>query len=177
MTLNRPLLAKALQFVEQAARSQDRTGEAHKVWDQGDWSHLKREVLKPEEVEALSQPELLETCGTAYCVAGYVTSTLPEYRAEIDLENYVNFDGKRVVSATLLEYFDDVPISSDERQEFTHARLAQEALGLTPSQADALFDASNGLGDVRWLVEGFIAEEDRLEAQRADDYTSWQQKQ
>lgn len=182
MTLNRARLAEALTFVEQAAARQQpyplmypedevcldpNSDSESTTWNQGDWSTLRRSTFTDAEFKTIqdSNESLLETCGTAYCVAGYVTSRLPGYRSELEVEievgTYASQDSHTVKHyVSLLEFVNAQPISYDEHDPSSHFQLARVELGLTNGQAGALFDGNNDVTRVRELIAEFLAEED-----------------
>lgn len=147
--VNVPLLRKAVEFVEASAALHGErvldTGYAKTdlgtVWNQDDWSTLVNEELAVELIGKRGTVNL-ETCGTAYCVAGYVTSLQPGYQAEIRL----NADAEPRLYETL------------NGREFYHSEVARKALGLTLDQADILFSGGNTAQDVRRLAEFFAGE-------------------
>jgi len=94
-------------------------------WDQSAW--LVTEDFRIHELD--HEPG----CGTAYCVAGYVGQLVnPAYLEDAWGGTVVGAPGARHVSD-----------------------VAREALGLTPMQADMLFESTNGVDRIRELAEGF----------------------
>jgi hypothetical protein len=114
-----PLLRKAVEWVE----AEDAKDPADSAWYQGSW--------------VTSDP--LRSCGTAYCVAGYV-GTLVDSRFENSAKN-----GGWLVDPA---WVNDLHVS----------RVAQDALGLTDHQAEMLFDANNTAEDIRFFAEEIAGE-------------------
>jgi len=148
--VNVPLLRKAVEWVEE----QDKKPEIESEWYQGEWMvsdrqyawrmasegvaeyrdamYARNEYLSYDEQKKLVELAsywLENSCGTAYCVAGYVAQmhepgfqTAHQVRGE-SIENY-----------------------------------ARKKLGLSQDQADQLFSGGNDAADVRMIAE-FIAGE------------------
>lgn len=123
---NIPLLRKAVEWVEaEAAKGKDSKGLPLGEWMQGDWVTNKANLVTYYGTEL----EQEHTCGTAFCVAGYVGQlTEPRY-AQGD-----TVDGVHV---------------SD---------FAEKALGLTPGEAISLFSGGNSAENVRSIAERIAGE-------------------
>lgn len=144
---NIPLLRKAVEFVEASAAvygtnavidHADDIG-IGTVWFQGDWAS----VVNRNALAARVEDTNLETCGTAYCVAGYICSLQPGYEAK-----------------TVIHEYTGVPVLREEinGEKFSHSEVAGEALGLNIFQTNRLFDAVNGPKKIRQLAEAYAGE-------------------
>lgn len=119
-TVNIPLLRKAVEWAEASAAAGD--GE----WYQGSWMNHNPVVAHNLGLRIWETKfrEALETCGTAYCIAGYIGQLVdPRYEKTTWVGN-------------------------------THVSIAaEEALGITHEQADRLFSGGNTIEDVRRIAE------------------------
>lgn len=132
-TLDIPLLRKAVEWVEtEAARPEGG------AWNQGQWvfnitQYLDRHDDRTDAEAYLQQLGIATSCGTAYCVAGYIGQLLnPGY-----------------------ETTDHCMINGED----THVSdFAQVALGLTMNERDRLFDGDNDAAEtVRKVAESIAA--------------------
>lgn len=131
-TPNIPLLRKAVEWAEtEAAKGfetvTDHFGDKYEVplgaWNQGLWVGQSA------------------SCGTAYCIAGYV--------AVLHDARYDNPLGA------------GYPVDSDgdvDYEEPCARELAMDLLDLTSSQANGLFDGGNTIEDVRRIAEAIAGE-------------------
>lgn len=129
--VNIPLLRKAVEWAEtEATLGRDNRGRPLGHWYQGewvlDWNRFLEESMQPA------------TCGTTYCIAGYVGQLLNEQLR---------------TSQWLTKPMPDGGFQSIHVSEF-----AQEALGLTDEQANRLFRGSNSVEDVRRIAEEIAGE-------------------
>jgi hypothetical protein len=116
--LDVPLLRKAVEWVQAEAQKPPRESE----WYQGEWRAKGIEVGR--------------TCGTVYCVAGYVAEvTGTEWGWPVG-------DCLSVVS---------------ESGQFASV-IAQDALGLSEDEADELFDGDNTAKDVLRIARNICEE-------------------
>ena len=123
---NVPLLRKAVEWVEaEAAKGKDSKGIPLGEWIQGAWATDKTDLVTYYGT-ALEQEH---TCGTAFCVAGYVGQLQEPRYAEKD-----TVDGVHV------------------------SEFAEKVLGLTPSESTALFSGGNSAEDVRRIAERIAGE-------------------
>lgn len=120
--VNVPLLRKAVEWVEAEAAKPPEVRD----WYQAAW------VNNWNSVDAATG---VHTCGTTYCVAGYVGQLVDPVYAD---------------DAWGHQWEPDV----DERVHVS--KVAQAALGLNDDQARALFNASNTATQVRTLAESFV---------------------
>lgn len=119
--VNIPLLRKAVEWVEAEAKRPA----TERQWYQKNW-------VTPESRKILDdQSALVNHCGTAYCVAGYVGQLVDPA--------FINSDWTADR---------DVHVSD----------VAMEALGLTSGQAGRLFHANNTAEDVRRIAEEIAGE-------------------
>jgi hypothetical protein len=142
--VNIPLLRKAVEWVEE----QDKLPEAEREWDQTTWAGARfidpndpslvydsymlgsGEYYKTwDEIQRLAEQRGM-TCGTAYCVAGWIGQ-----QQDSAYKTTWNPPGKPPV--------DD---------------FAQVVLGLTAEQADELFDEGNSAADIRRISESIAGE-------------------
>lgn len=130
LTVNVPLLRKALEWVEYQAS----LPLIDREWRQEGFITLPENIaammLKFTPVyEGTKLEQVANHCGTAYCVAGYVGQLLePAYALD-------EFHGGQHVG-----------------------EFAKQELGLTNGQADALFDGCNSAQTIRALCEQFAGE-------------------
>ena len=107
--------------------------EAVKPPDQSEWYQAAWRISDGYEIEVDDQ--LVSHCGTAYCVAGYVGQLVnPEFQKSDWLHNEKGLVVEHV------------------------STVAKEALGLTPFQADRLFDSANSAKRVRRIAEEIAGE-------------------
>lgn len=148
MAVNVPLLRKAVEWAESEAVKPFEQCE----WNQGQWitAPLTRahtiandecfqkfgdpgsSVFSPKEArEFYTQRvgELRHTCGTAFCIAGYIGQMIDERYAAHD-----EVDGCHV------------------------GDFAQQALGISANEADELFFAGNSIEDVRRIADWIAGE-------------------
>lgn len=143
---NVPLLRKAVEWVEAEAAKP----EIDREWNQGSWllKPFDRARIMVEEVWGLADVDevwelaarVAPACGTAYCVAGYVAQLTDE---RFVTDQHVN---------------DPDDPRADLEGDIHCSQVAREALGLTQSQADALFDAFNSAATVRAIAEEIAGE-------------------
>lgn len=150
MTPDIPRLRKAVEFAEASAAAYGpdledifATGGVDTAWYQGFYVALIRE---PTAEDVLSGQATVQSCGTAYCIAGYTVAQLPGYS-----EKLVPRAGP--TCAVLKPYLNGRPIADLEIAE-----LARRELGLTRGQADQLFDGGNSVEDVRRIAEEIAGE-------------------
>ena len=128
--VNIPLLRKAVEWVE--AEAERPFGESE--WDQKSWVkayHEGSELFNPKT----NCYEEVSTCGTAYCVAGYVGQLLePAYRDSTWVWN------------------------KDKGGDIHVSNFAQEQLGITPEEGFRLFHADNTAEDIRRIAESIAGE-------------------
>ena len=137
--VNVPLLRKGLEWVEW----QDTLPIIDSEWNQGDYlisptvkaftmvageRYLGNHRLTMLEIEALTT-RVAPHCGSAYCFAGYVGQLEDARYAKTD-----EVDGVHV------------------------GQFAQEQLGITEDQAEALFSADNTAADIRAICESIVGE-------------------
>lgn len=107
-----PMLRKAVEWVrEQAALPIEQS-----AWFQMSWWEHGNEIGRSE-------------CGTAYCVAGYVTQMMKGHDWLLGTTRESSISG-----------------------------TAQEVLGLTETEAEALFDGHNTLADIEYVTETLAGE-------------------
>lgn len=126
--VNVPLLRKAVEWAETEA-SKPEGGR----WMQGTWMFQVDEFLNDmhnsfatveDRLAWLESEHIDPTCGTAYCIAGYVAQLMnPEYRE------------RHVIGGRHL------------------ADFATDELGISDDEADRLFAASNTIEDIRRVAE------------------------
>lgn len=135
--VNIPLLRKAVEWVEEQAA----LPEIDCQWNQARWTtppsiragDLIYQVEGDVSHTALKQ--IVNHCGTAYCVAGYIGQMLDE------------------------RFVDEDRIFDETTGSFIHvADFAAEALGINGGEASLLFDALNGPADVRNVAESIAGE-------------------
>lgn len=150
-TPNVPALRKAVEFAE--------TSHAQYGWDPIEWidedtppdtawyqPRYSTLLRHPTRQAVRSGEATLQTCGTAYCIAGYTVSQLPGYRAEVALDRH----GEHPV---LKETLDGCLLT-----DITIYEAARDELGLTLDQAMRLFDADNSVKNVRRIAEEIAGE-------------------
>lgn len=158
-TPNIPLLRKCVEWAEAddaaTALRAVLLGEASQDflptgthWFQANWSRL---IRTPNEEEVTSGAVDLNTCGTAYCIAGFAIAQQPEYHAEIGLVPSCTCCASAPIEPGLKETLGGNPITD-------HCGLATELLGLTSHQALELFDANNSAARVRRIAEEIAGE-------------------
>lgn len=129
MTVNIPLLRKAVEWVEY----QDALPIEQREWFQGEWVDADgwrfEDLAEKEVIEESEASVLKSSCGTAYCVAGYIGQSLESAYAASD-----TYEGVHV---------------SD---------FAAEALGLDFHEHVALFSAYNTAADIREIAEEIAGE-------------------
>ncbi len=131
-----PLLRKAVDFVRESAEM------GSKAWNQAHWSNPIYDEQK-------------NVCGTAYCVAGYVTSLQPEYAATVTPA--VTLQDGRVCAGHLVETWNGLHFAPNQ-----HADVARVRLGLTHDEAALLFSGENTADEVESyarLVAARVGEE------------------
>lgn len=132
ITPNVPYLRKVVEWVEaEAKRTEDRE------WYQATW-------LVPGKEAATDFSQQVDFCDTACCVAGKV-ALLEGWTPETYHDNIS--EGSRFTSNVL---------KGGEKRHVGH--VASDALGLTDSEADRLFMASNTVEDIRAIAEEIAGE-------------------
>lgn len=131
---NIELLRKALRWAE--AESEKPKEES--AWYQGDWCVNVTDI----DAEFYDEHDELyvksETCGTAYCIAGYATIASLTGDQRLDVAN------QRVIDISNPDYEKDVE------------GFGQEVLGLSRTQANRLFDGDNDIHKVREAVREIV---------------------
>lgn len=128
--VNIPLLRKAVEWVE----SQAALPGAEREWHQEIWFISAEDTHLYTAWGKRLAEQALPSCGTACCVAGWVASQEEPLIYHHQSNMYYNRKGEEPAIAA--------------------ARL----LGLTDSQADHLFSASNSAADIRRIAEGIAGE-------------------
>lgn len=127
--VNIPLLRKAVEWAEaENAKGLDAVGRPLGEWYQGDWHTNKSWWVE------YSTHDTTNTCGTAYCIAGYVGQLLEPAFQKSDY------------------------LHENTEDEIHVSKFAQEALGLTNDQASSLFAGGNDIERIRELAEKFSGE-------------------
>lgn len=131
MAVNIPLLRKAVEWAEAEAERPLHLRE----WDQAAWLRTPEDrqwTLQADGFvgDGVVTEEQLSECGTTYCIAGFVGQTL-----DSRYKNSMSVRGVHV---------------SD---------FAAEALGLSPTEANVLFDAENDIETVRIIAEDIAGEQ------------------
>lgn len=133
-------------------------------WNQGAWAQTN--IFDPASPAALDRSAGL--CGSTYCIAG---QTVAQVGYRLNFPSWGDYMGE--------DYHTDAPIKVDTsycvpvvfdglddkgnpkykevggEQSISH--VAKEALGLTQTEADALFDGANEIGRVVALARQFAA--------------------
>lgn len=136
---NIPLMRKALEWVEEQAE----LPLVKREWYQGAWRTSHRTQMW--------------SCGTAYCVAGYICEIDPDTQwASNDWEDEY-FDE---VLATPEEIADGVANDWEDDGLFTVRADVRAAslLGLHPLQADPIWNGRNNAPTIRRLLEQAVGE-------------------
>jgi len=128
------------------------------VHDQSVYSALGTQVdTFPHTAQEQAQIDMdpsLNTCGTAYCVAGYLTATTPGYKADLILKRQSLFDPfslRETVDGTVVDSHDDIAA----RAIFPWYAEACENDRFTNEQENAvqlLFDLFDGANSLETIV-------------------------
>jgi len=129
------------------------------TWDQGNWGQVKAQLISNGDV---TEGEL-EMCGSSFCIAGNVCAQigyalLPEAgESQSDLREFISwadFSVKWGASYAAPKRFNRLDDKGKPLYtvDMDHARsissVAQDALGLSETEAGWLFDGSNTIGHV-----------------------------
>lgn len=136
-----PLLRKVVEWVDE----QDKIPEIDREWLQRTWHaashdhalHLASHLPNVDYDLVRSLADVLQPhCGTAYCAAGYVAH----------LDGMLKDNDNAFVSQP------DHP-DADDDGEISISQYAKERLGLTETQAAAMFNGANTAAQVRHYAE------------------------
>lgn len=125
--LDEALLDKALQRIIDEPRS----------WDQASWCGISDASLLPE----IDSP-LESVCGTTACLAGHLLLSSGRYGLSVVVDHYTDDDGAAITDKGVYFYLiaDGLP---DHDPGVYEEGAAMNLLGLTYSEAETLFGASN----------------------------------
>lgn len=120
-------------------------------WNQGQWATASVDGTFADRLNKgePQQFELNESCGTSFCVAGWVAALGNQPIRWHHQYGWNRFEGKDVIigySANYLQNGESI------------AKYAQKRLGLNWYQAEMLFDENNTLGQIEALRNEFLEE-------------------
>lgn len=134
--VNVDLLRQGVEWVEEQAELPIKD----QCWWQGEWRSPGPDAYPPR------------TCGTTYCLAGYVCTAAGGRWVKDRTMFYLRMeDADR--GRTLLYGHDDRPELPKRGLFVTAEGRARRLLGLAPHEADELFRSSNSSEDVRRIAE------------------------